>query len=212
MLSSTTAEFKLILVGAENVGKTTYRSRFLPLSPPDSTTSDFTSMLLYSNCGPVNFKIYETSEEDSPIYEDAQCAILMFDVCNRDSYKAIPKFYNAIKLNCKEIPIVLVGNKCDNSEARTVKPKSITFHRKKNLQYYDLSALTNYHVEKPLIYLMRKLVGDPNLCLVEAPALKPTENMMTYDQLKELEDETKNFVLATGEVEKDIEEVKDFED
>ena len=58
---------------------------------------------------------------------------------------------------------------------RKVKPKAITFHRKKNLQYYDISAKSNYNFEKPFLYLARKLVGDPNLDFVEMPAVLPAE-------------------------------------
>ena len=59
---------------------------------------------------------------------------------------------------CENIPIVLVGNKVDVKE-RKVKAKQITFHRKKNLQYYDISAKSNYNFEKPFLWLARKLVG-----------------------------------------------------
>ena len=46
---------------------------------------------------------------------------------------------------------------------RKVKAKTITFHRKKNLQYYDISAKSNYNFEKPFLWLGRKLVGNPQL-------------------------------------------------
>jgi GTP-binding nuclear protein Ran len=54
---------------------------------------------------------------------------------------------------CESIPIVLCGNKVDVKE-RKVKAKTITFHRKKNLQYYDISAKSNYNFEKPFLYVM----------------------------------------------------------
>ncbi|KAK7808333.1 hypothetical protein U0070_002704, partial [Myodes glareolus] len=34
---------------------------------------------------------------------------------------------------------------------------------RKNLQYYDISAKSNDNFEKPLLWLARKLLGDPNL-------------------------------------------------
>ncbi|CAN0417486.1 unnamed protein product, partial [Hapterophycus canaliculatus] len=58
---------------------------------------------------------------------------------------------------------------------RKVKAKQITFHRKKNLQYYDISAKSNYNFEKPFLWLAKKLVGDANLQFVEQPALQPPE-------------------------------------
>lgn len=70
---------------------------------------------------------------------------------------------------CEQVPIVLCGNKVDVKE-RKVKAKTITFHRKKNLQYYDISAKSNYNFEKPFLWLARKLVGNPalvsSLCLL----------------------------------------------
>jgi GTP-binding nuclear protein Ran len=63
---------------------------------------------------------------------------------------------------CENIPIVLCGNKVDVKE-RKVKAKTITFHRKKNLQYYDISAKSNYNFEKPFLWLARKLVGNQSL-------------------------------------------------
>ena len=41
--------------------------------------------------------------------------------------------------------------------------QEIQFHRKKNLQYYDISAKSNYNFEKPFLWLARKLVGNPQL-------------------------------------------------
>ena len=56
---------------------------------------------------------------------------------------------------------------------RKVKAKQINFHRKKNLQYFEISAKVNYNFEKPFVWLARKLAGNNNLMFVEAPALKP---------------------------------------
>jgi len=63
---------------------------------------------------------------------------------------------------CENIPIVLCGNKVDVKE-RKVKSKTITFHRKKNLQYYDISAKSNYNFEKPFLWLAKKLAGNSDL-------------------------------------------------
>jgi GTP-binding nuclear protein Ran len=89
----------------------------------------------------------------------------MFDVTSRITYKNVPNWHrksdggclgstdaNAGDLVrvCENIPIVLCGNKVDVKE-RKVKAKTITFHRKKNLQYYDISAKSNYNFEKPFL-------------------------------------------------------------
>jgi GTP-binding nuclear protein Ran len=44
-------------------------------------------------------------------------------------------------------------------QERKVKTGAVTFHRKKNLQYFEISAKSNYNFEKPFLWLARKLVG-----------------------------------------------------
>jgi GTP-binding nuclear protein Ran len=116
-------------------------------------------------------------------YIQGQCAIIMFDVTSRITYKNVPNWHRDLTRVCENIPIVLCGNKVEIKD-RKVKAKQITFHRKKNLQYYDISAKSNYNFEKPFLWLARKLAGDNNLHFVEAPALQPPEFQFD-EQLKQ---------------------------
>jgi GTP-binding nuclear protein Ran len=111
----------------------------------------------------------------------------MFDVCSRITYSNVPKWYKDLTRVCETIPIVLVGNKVDVKD-RKVKAKQITFHRKKNLQYYDISAKSNYQFEKPFVWLLRRLV-DPNLVLAEAPTLAPVEIHIDDEHRRAIEQE-----------------------
>ena len=112
----------------------------------------------------------------------------MFDVTTRITYKNVPKWYKDLTRICDNIPIVLVGNKVDQKD-RKVKARQITFHRKRNLQYFDISAKSNYQYEKPFLWILRTLTGDPNLYLVEALALKPEEVVMGAEQITQLAEE-----------------------
>lgn len=59
----------------------------------------------------------------------------MFDVAARVTYKNVPNWHRDLVRVCENIPIVLCGNKVDVKD-RKVKAKTITFHRKKNLQVF----------------------------------------------------------------------------
>ena len=67
------------------------------------------------------------------LFSQGQCAIIMFDVTSRVTYKNVPNWHRDLVRVCENIPIVLTGNKVDIKD-RKVKAKSIVFHRKKNLQ------------------------------------------------------------------------------
>ena len=127
----------------------------------------------------------------------------MFDVTSRVTYKNVPNWHRDLVRVCENIPIVLTGNKVDIKD-RKVKAKSIVFHRKKNLQYYDISAKSNYNFEKPFLWLARKLIGDPNLKFVAMPALVPPEVTMdpTWQAKIEKEiDEAQNTALPEDDEE-----------
>lgn len=119
----------------------------------------------------------------------------MFDVTSRVTYKNVPNWHRDLVRVCDNIPIVLCGNKVDVKD-RKVKAKSIVFHRKKNLQYYDISAKSNYNFEKPFLYLARKLTGDASLEFVAMPALAPPEVIMDPETVKKLEADMKDAEIA----------------
>jgi GTP-binding nuclear protein Ran len=112
----------------------------------------------------------------------------MFDVTARLTYKNVPTWHRDLTRVCENIPIVLCGNKVDVKD-RQVKAKSVVFHRKKNLQYYEISAKSNYQFEKPFLYLARKIVNDPNLQFVQSPALAPPEVKIDEQQQQQAEQE-----------------------
>lgn len=75
----------------------------------------------------------------------------------------------------------------------------ITFHRKRNLVYHDLSALANHNIEKPFLTLIRKITGYiavlsssieiyllrvPSIEITEETLLNPAESLMSISSVK----------------------------
>lgn len=176
--------FKLVLVGDGGVGKTTFVKRHITGEFEKKYVAtlgvEVHPITFMTNRGCVQFNVWDTAGQEKfgglrdGYYIQGECAIIMFDVTSRVTYKNAPNWHRDLIRVCDQIPIVLVGNKVDIKD-RKVKAKSITFHRKKNLQYYDISAKSNYNFEKPFLYLARKLIGDPNLEFQAMPALAPPE-------------------------------------
>jgi len=191
-------EFKLVLIGDGGVGKTTFVKRHL--------TGEFEKkyiptlgvevhpMPFFTSKGKILFNVWDTAGQEKlgglrdGYYINGNCGIIMFDVCSRITYQNVPKWYKDIVRVCENIPITLVGNKVDVKD-RKVKAKQIVFHRKKNLQYYDISAKSNYQFEKPFVWLLRKLVSDATLSLVEAPVLAPGEVEIDQQQIQTMQAE-----------------------
>ena len=191
-------EFKLVLIGDGGVGKTTFVKRHLTGEYEKRYIAtvgvEVHPLTFYTSRGPICFNVWDTAGQEKlsglrdGYYIGGQCGVIMFDVTSRITYKNVPKWHRDLVRVCENIPIVLVGNKVDVKD-RKVKAKQITFHRRHNLQYYDVSAKSNYQFEKPFLWLARRLSGDPNLVFVEAPALAPQEVVIPEDQLAELQQE-----------------------
>jgi len=195
-LNKIAATFKLVLVGDGGTGKTTFVKRHV--------TGEFEKKYIatlgvevhpiqfYTNYGQIVFNCWDTAGQEKfgglrdGYYIQGNCAIIMFDVTSRVTYKNVPNWHRDLIRVCECIPIVLCGNKVDVKE-RKVKAKTITFHRKKNLQYYDISAKSNYNFEKPFLWLARKLCGEPNLEFVAMPALLPPEVKLDQNLVKQIE-------------------------
>ena len=198
--SDIVAEYKLVLCGDGGTGKTTFVKRHL--------TGEFEKkyiatlgvevhpMEFFTSRGKFLFQVWDTAGQEKlaclrdGYYIGAHCAIIMFDVCSRVTYKNVAKWYKELTRVCEGIPIVLVGNKVDVAD-RKVKARQILFPRKHGIQYYDISAKSNYQFEKPFLWLLKKLNGDPNLTLVEAPAVKPPEVTISQEQMDKMAQELK---------------------
>ncbi|GAM24626.1 hypothetical protein SAMD00019534_078010 [Acytostelium subglobosum LB1] len=152
----------------------------------------------YTNYGKIVFDIWDTAGHEQygglrdGYYIQSNCAIIMFDVTSRMSYKHCPNWYSDLRRVCEDIPIVLCGNKVDVKD-RHVKPSMITFHRKNGLAYYDISAKSNYNFEKPFLYLLTKLLGNRDVTF-ERPPLIPPEVPLDMVDVKRADEELKKLM------------------
>ncbi|KAK4784244.1 hypothetical protein SAY86_018612 [Trapa natans] len=173
--------FKLVLVGDGGTGKTTFVKRHLtgefekkyePTIGVEVHPLDF-----MTNCGKIRFYCWDTAGQErfgglrDGYYIHGQCAIVMFDVTARLTYKNVATWHRDLTRVCGNIPVVLCGNKVD-VKTRQIKPKQ-----------------GNYNFEKPFLYLAQKLAGDMNLHFVEALALAPPEVHMDLDAQRQHEAE-----------------------
>ena len=179
-----TSILKLAILGDGGVGKTTFMKRH--------RTGEFERkyiatigvevhpLLFNSNKGNIQFGCWDTAGQEKfgglrdGYYIKSDCAIIMFDVTSKQSYKNVENWYRDLRRVCPNIPVVICGNKCDVKD-RKVDPSQITFHRKHGLQYYDISSKTNYNYDKPFLYLARKVTGQVDLQFTESPAQFPVE-------------------------------------
>ncbi|ELR12910.1 ran small gtpase family protein [Acanthamoeba castellanii str. Neff] len=163
--------FKVVLLGDGGTGKTTFVKRFIQEPSPrkwvPNISVDINVLRFDTAHGKIALNVWDTAgQEKYGSLRDgylmmADAAIILFDVTARLTYRSTP--------------VVICGNKVDLKDQRRVKPKQITFHRKKNLPYFDISAKSNYNLEKPFLFVCRRLTNDPKLEFTAEPSLLPPE-------------------------------------
>lgn len=135
--------FKCVLVGDGGTGKTTFVKRHMTGEFEKKYVAtlgvEVHPLIFHTNRGAIRFNVWDTAGQEKfgglrdGYYIQGQCAVIMFDVTSRVTYKNVPNWHRDLVRVCENIPIVLCGNKVDIKD-RKVKAKSIVFHRKKNLQ------------------------------------------------------------------------------
>jgi GTP-binding nuclear protein Ran len=188
---------KLVLVGDGGVGKTTFvkrhqtgefEKRYIPTLGVQVSTLQFET-----SCGPLKFNIWDTAGQErfgglrEGYFLEADCAIIMFDVTSQSTYRSVNNWHRDLTRVCPNIPIVLVGNKIDIRD-RKVLAKKVTFHKKNNMRYFEISAKNQYHFEMPFLSLARQLFGDQSLYFTVSPAIQPPEAPIDQELLRQSQD------------------------
>ena len=153
-------KYKLIVVGDENVGKTSIINRFKSNQFKDdyqpTVGLDFQSIPLLIDNSNVTLLLYDTAGQEKfrsliPLYtKDANIILLIYDTTNYDSFTNIEKWYDSLSnLNKDEAIIFLVGNKIDLVDERKVQEEEGKIYADgKNYIFQEVSALTGEGIQE----------------------------------------------------------------
>ena len=116
---------KIVLVGECSVGKTALTQRLvydMYQKKMDATIGvDYSTKIFKMNdTSRVKLQMWDTAGQENFIslirtyYKDVAGAIIVYDVCDRRTFKRVKFWYNELKKNSGEdYPILIVGNKID---------------------------------------------------------------------------------------------------
>merc|ERR1711931_530461 len=188
--------FKLLIIGNSAVGKTSFLFRYAD----DSFTSAFVSTVgidfkvqtVFRNDKRIKLQIWDTAGQEryrtitTAYYRGAMGFILMYDITNEESFRAVADWAGQVKTcSWDNTQVVLVGNKCDMEEERVV-----TYEQGKKLAeslgfaFFETSAKDNINVrgafDKLVDVICERVTdtidGDPTLVGGAKPGVTNVSN------------------------------------
>ena len=169
---------RVVLIGDAFVGKTALIQRFISKeiqqNYDETVGAAFHSFSTTVNGNQENIQVWDTAGQEKyrslgPVYyRNASCAILVYDVTERSSFKDLDEWINTFRSAAGDgPPIVIVGNKVDLEENKVVEEQEgMAFAEKHNLSFFATSAKSGYNVE----FLFQKIAS-----LAVEYARKPSE-------------------------------------
>ncbi|WFC97330.1 GTPase Ryh1 [Malassezia yamatoensis] len=169
---SSMRKFKLVFLGEQSVGKTSLITRFMydtfDVNYQATIGIDFLSKTMYLDDRTVRLQLWDTAGQERfrsliPSYiRDSSVAIIVYDVTNRDSFKATSKWVEDVRAERgSEVIIALVGNKTDMTDQRVVSTEEGEQHAKgyENVMFVETSAKAGHNVKNLFKRIAQALPG-----------------------------------------------------
>ena len=152
--------FKIILVGDSSIGKTCLLMRAVnnKFTENYQATIGFEFLIMYYQVNNVKIKlqIWDTCGQEiyrsliQGFYRNTSATLIVYSKSDRKSFDNLNSWVKDVKNNTEQdIPIFLIGNKCDveNQSIQVTKEEGEEYMKQFNLKYYsDVSAKTGYNV------------------------------------------------------------------
>ncbi|TFF88709.1 MAG: GTP-binding protein [Promethearchaeota archaeon] len=167
--------FKLVVVGDYAVGKTTlilnftehkFREMYIPTIGVQFSVKDvmyedeMVKLTVWDIAGQDEFKYVRTE-----FYKGASAIILVYDITREETLGNLDMWYKDVIKNAGEVPIIILGNKCDLEEKKAVSIEDAKkFVEKKNfknvLDIVETSAKTSVNVEDAFLKIAESLANQ----------------------------------------------------
>ncbi|XP_038648413.1 RAB33B, member RAS oncogene family a isoform X2 [Scyliorhinus canicula] len=174
--------YKIIVIGDSGVGKTCLTYRFCAGRFPDKTEAtigvDFRERTVEIDGEKIKIQLWDTAGQErfrksmvQHYYRNVHAVVFVYDMTNLMSFQGLPAWIEECNQHSLggEIPRILVGNKCDLTDATKVKTDlAQKFADTHNMPLFETSAKNpndNDHVEAIFLTLAHKLKNHKPMML-----------------------------------------------
>ncbi|GCC30777.1 hypothetical protein chiPu_0009231, partial [Chiloscyllium punctatum] len=182
--------YKIIVIGDSGVGKTCLTYRFCAGKFPDKTEAtigvDFREKTVEIDGEKIKIQLWDTAGQErfrksmvQHYYRNVHAVVFVYDMTNPVSFQSLPTWIEECNQHSLggEIPRILVGNKCDLTDATKVKTElAQKFADTQSMPLFETSAKNpndNDHVEAIFLTLAHKLKNHKPMMLSQLQVDEP---------------------------------------
>jgi len=163
--------YRVVLIGSTEVGKTSLVTCFLRHHFEEQSKSTV-GAVFHIHERVVDgrkyiMQLWDTAGQEKyrslgPIYyREAQAALAVFDVANKDSFDDLPKWINDFKRNTKDAKIFIVGNKIDIPNRQVSSEEIARFATEcDDADWFEASAKTTENVPEVFETVLNTLIHE----------------------------------------------------
>jgi len=159
-------EWKIVMIGNPDVGKTTMFNKYTDgCAPVELSSYEAKVKKIQVHGTPVTLTVSDIAGQErfrtitSSFYEDTKGVIIVYDICTQSTFNTeLDAWIEEARRYAPDSAIILVGNKIDRITEREVKAELAQEKaRKTNLLYIETSALTGKNVEEAFDKLIERI-------------------------------------------------------
>lgn len=160
--------YKVLIVGESGVGKSSILLRFCEEPFVESYIStigvDFKIKTLHINGKTYRLQIWDTAGQErfktitSSYYRGSHGILLVYDVTDINSFKALSTWCEEIKKHVSDIGMIIIGNKIDIKNQRIVdSAEARQYADAHDSGYMETSAKNDTNIDSAFIELIKKM-------------------------------------------------------
>ena len=175
---SSTIDFKIVVLGALNVGKTSVINRYINgfFQPETLNTigAGFFNHIIKIDSFEVNLLLWDTAGEERfksvapSLLRGANGVIIVYDISKKSTFEEIDTYYNLFLDNVpvdinNELPILLLGNKIDLEEFEILEEEVQEWCKQNKVTHFsNVSAKDGTNIENSIFLFLKSLL-NPNI-------------------------------------------------